>query len=276
MSTLADLVHNRESQILDDWMKLQLAAVHLHDESLPVDVLKDQSRRFLHEFIDALGREDGTEAQRWESVHALLKEIALARSQQGFSPSETATFVLSLKQPLFRLLIDVESPSALSTKVWQITEVIDRLGLFVTQIFIDKREDIIEQQHEELIEISTPVVELWDGIIAMPVIGTLDSSRAQVVMEALLEAIEQYEATVVIVDITGVPAVDTQTAQHLLRAVNAAQLMGASCFISGVRPQIAQTIVHLGLDLGGVRTKSSLAGAFEVALRERKRRIVPL
>ncbi|MEP6790563.1 MAG: STAS domain-containing protein, partial [Ramlibacter sp.] len=196
----------------------------------------------------------------------------------GFSSSETATFVFSLKQPLFSALriAYAEDPKALIESLWHVSTMLDMLGLVTIEAYQLGREQVIDRQHQELLDLSTPVIRLWDGIVAMPLIGTLDSERTQVVMESLLQAIVENEASIAIIDITGVPTVDTQVAQHLLKTVAAARLMGAECIISGIRPQIAQTIVHLGVELGDVTTKSSLADALRVALRKANLTIVKL
>jgi rsbT co-antagonist protein RsbR len=205
----------------------------------------------------------------WEPVRAMLAEVSRTRAQQGFSPTETATFVLSVKKPIFsRLRVRLGSDAeALAAELWGCTELIDELGLFTTEIFLKTREEIIRRQQEEMLELSTPVVKLWDGILALPIIGTLDSARTQIVMEAMLGAIVKTNSRVAIIDITGVPTVDTLVAQHLLKTVTAARLMGADCIISGVRPQIAQTIVHLGINLLEVTTKATLSDAFSLALQ---------
>jgi rsbT co-antagonist protein RsbR len=202
-------------------------------------------------------------------VHAreILAAFSAARATQGYSPSETATFVFSLKQPVFnRLRAEIADAASLAEAFWAGTLLIDRLGLFTTEAYQKTREEVISRQQRELLELSTPVVELWKDILALPLIGTLDSSRTQVVMESLLEKIVDSGASIAIIDITGVPTVDTLVAQHLMKTVAAARLMGADCIISGIRPQIAQTIVHLGVDLSQVTTKASLADAFLVAL----------
>src|SRR5215813_1206734 len=177
-----------------------------------------------------------------------------------------------MKQPLFTRLRNAHKSDAegLASDIWRTTLLLDKLGLFTTEIFQKSREEIIARQQSELLELSTPVVSLWEGVLAVPLIGTLDSERTQVVMENLLERIVQTGAGIAIIDITGVPTVDTLVAQHLLKTVSAARLMGAECIISGIRPQIAQTIVHLGVNLTDVITKSSLADAFAVALRRAK------
>lgn len=207
---------------------------------------------------------------QWGEVRDLLNEVSRSRSVQGFTPSETATFVLSLKKPLFDLLrreFD-RDPEGLAREIWLATELLDRLGLYTTEIYQRTREDVIRRQQQEMMELSTPVVKLWEGVLALPLIGTLDSERTQIVMESLLQRIVDTGAEVAILDITGVPTVDTLVAQHLIKTVTAARLMGADCIISGIRPQIAQTIVHLGVDLGTIVTKSTLADAFALAHQE--------
>jgi rsbT co-antagonist protein RsbR len=198
----------------------------------------------------------------------MLGEISRSRGAQGFSPSETAMFVFSMKRPLFDWTRKdlANDPAGLATATWSATELLDKLGLYTTEVYQKSREEVIRRQQQELLELSTPVVKLWDGVLALPMIGTLDSARTQVVMESLLQRIVETEAEIAIIDITGVPTVDTLTAQHLLKTVTAARLMGADCIISGIRPQIAQTIVHLGVDLTAVTTKATLADAFRRAL----------
>ncbi|MDQ8181103.1 STAS domain-containing protein [Pelagicoccus sp. SDUM812005] len=261
-----ELLSGDVSGVLSKWISLQR-----NDESsslsIPEDEVVSQSTDFFKLFVRAVasGKTDINDPA-WDETLTMLREVAIYRGQRGLKPAETATFVLSLKEALFEVLLEKGRSKNLLEDLWSVTVCVDKLGLFVMSIFIEKREDVIERQQEELLEVSTPVVELWDGVLALPVIGTLDSSRAQVVMEGLLDAIVQFEAKIAIIDITGVPAVDTQTAQHLLKTVTAAELMGAECYISGVRPQIAQTIVQLGLDLGGMQTKGSLMSAFQQSL----------
>jgi rsbT co-antagonist protein RsbR len=205
----------------------------------------------------------------------MLADLSQSRALQGFSPSETATFIFSLKQPLFNALHRDKSLSAdqIASKVWATTLLLDELGLFTLEVFQKSREEVIVRQQREIAELSTPVVKLWEGILALPLIGTLDSQRTQVVMENLLQTIVDDEAEIAIIDITGVPTVDTLTAQHLLKTVAAARLMGADCLISGIRPQIAQTMVHLGVELN-VISKATLADAFSLALRQTGRAVV--
>jgi rsbT co-antagonist protein RsbR len=205
----------------------------------------------------------------WQEVRDFLGSVSESRARQGFSPSETATFVFSLKEPIFvRLQRELGKDAlALGAELWALTVLLDKLGLYTTEVFQKGRENLIQRQQRNMLELSTPVVELWEGIVALPLIGTLDSERTQLVMEALLTRIVETGASIAIIDITGVPTVDTLVAQHLLKTVAAARLMGADCLISGIRPQIAQTIVHLGVELGDVTSKATLAGAFAVALQ---------
>jgi len=223
----------------------------------------------------ASGDPSRPQGPEWEELRQFLAGVSRSRAQQGFSPAETATFVFSLKEPLFaRLRRELgRDAQALADETWLATSMIDGLGLFTIEAFIKSRESIIERQQQELLELSTPVVQLWESILALPLIGTLDSERTQVVMQSLLERIVQTGAAIAIIDITGVPTVDTLVAQHLLKTVAAARLMGADCIISGIRPQIAQTIVHLGVDLSEVTTKASLADAFAIALRRTQARL---
>ena len=177
--------------------------------------------------------------------------------------------MFSLKEPLFtRMRKELrDDPEELFEDLWRATTLLDKLGLYTTEIYQQSREEVISRQQRELLELSTPVVELWDDIVALPLVGTLDSNRTQIVMETLLQRIVETGAAIAIIDITGVATVDTLVAQHLLKTVAAARLMGADCIISGIRPQIAQTIVHLGVNLGEVTTKATLADAFQIALK---------
>ena len=205
----------------------------------------------------------------WAPIRELLTDLSHSRARQGFTPSETATFVLSLKRPLFDTLqqrLGKSSPEGVAAGLWRITVLLDKLALLTTEFYQKSREEIIARQQREMLELSTPVVKLWDGILALPLIGTLDSERTQIVMESLLQQIVDTGASIAIIDITGVPTVDTLVAQHLLKTVAAGRLMGADCIISGIRPQIAATIVHLGVDLSAVITKASLGDAFALAL----------
>ena len=268
---IPEIVRHHEQGLLSDWLQHQLASVNARRDLVQEDELREQSRMFLVHLRDGLkqgGLVQEINGASWANMREHLSSLALTRARMGFSPSETATFVLSFKQPLYdRLRNELsDDPVALQEELWAATTLLDRLGLFTVEHYQRGREEIIRRQQDELTELSTPVVELWEGILALPVIGTLDSARTQTVMENLLEKIVQTGATHAILDITGVPTVDTLVAQHLLKTVAAARLMGAECIISGIRPQIAQTIVHLGVDLGDVITKSTLSDAFAIAL----------
>ncbi len=270
-SLLADIVTRHRDALLPEWLRNQLSAAGLRRDLIREDELTEQSRRFL-DVLRASLQADGTGADvtspAWAPMRELLSELSRSRARQGFSPAETATFVFSLKQTLFdRIRAEIgRDPDALADEVWRVTTLLDKLGLFTVEASQKGREEVILRQQQDMMELSTPVVELWEGILALPLIGTLDSARTQVVMENLLTRIVETGAAIAILDITGVPTVDTLVAQHLLKTVAAARLMGAECIISGIRPQIAQTIVHLGVDLQGVITKATLADAFEVAL----------
>jgi rsbT co-antagonist protein RsbR len=267
---LPEIIGRHQQDILTEWMRLQSETLTRRRDLISDEELKHQSTGFLQGLRSAAGIDLEIRGAAWEGVRGLLGEISVSRARQGFSPSETATFVFSLKQPLFaRLRAELAQDSrALADETWTATRLLDGLGLYTTEVYQKGREEIIVRQQQELLELSTPVVELWEGVLALPLIGTLDSNRTQVVMESLLQQIVDTKAGVAIIDITGVPTVDTLVAQHLLKTVAAARLMGADCIISGIRPQIAQTIVHLGVDLGDVVTKASLADALTVALRQ--------
>jgi rsbT co-antagonist protein RsbR len=268
---LAGTLQTHEGELLTEWMKEQLAATTRRADLINERDLREQSRQLLAGVRDAAAKGNLTDvmAPEWGAVRDLLEEVSKTRAQQGFNPSETATFVLSLKQPLFaRLRQGVRDAGELAAELWAATVLIDKLGLYTVEVFQKSRDEIIGRQQQELLELSTPVVQLWDGILALPLIGTLDSARTQVVMESLLQRIVETGAAIAVIDITGVPTVDTLVAQHLMKTVAAARLMGADCIISGIRPQIAQTIVHLGVDLGAVVTKATLADAFAWALQK--------
>jgi rsbT co-antagonist protein RsbR len=270
-SRIPDIVEKHEKEILREWVQLQLQAMTVRRDLMKEDELREQSRRFLRLFAASLQNGGGgmdVQSPGWAEMRELLADLSTSRARQGFSPSETAIFVMSLKQPLFTRLRQelVRDPEAYAAETWTGTVLLDKLGLYTTELYQKGREEVIARQQQDMMELSTPVVQLWEGIVALPLIGTLDSQRTQVVMENLLEKIVGTGAAIAIIDITGVPTVDTLVAQHLLKTVEAARLMGAECIISGIRPQIAQTIVHLGVDLGPVVTKATLADAFAVAL----------
>jgi rsbT co-antagonist protein RsbR len=265
---LGESLRIREQSILKDWLDAQLASPTLRLDLMKESELRDESREFLTLFSQALLGSSDLGDSAWKATKDFLAQIARSRALQGFSPSETATFIYSLKQPLFGVVRTLNKEGKdLFTDLWTVTQLLDDLGLYTIELHQKNREEIIHRQQEELLELSTPVVQLYENILALPLIGTLDSARTQIVMESLLERIVETGAMIAIIDITGVPTVDTLVAQHLLKTVAAARLMGADCIISGIRPQIAQTIVHLGVDLSDVITKATLADAFIVALQ---------
>ena len=266
-SRLAAIVRDHEPQILAEWIDLLAKAAPGKQERTEME---EQARSFVRLLVAAMGQ-DGSgqiDGPAFTRMREMLAGLSTSRARQGATPSETATFILSFKEPVFaRLREEYRSdPQGLVREMWAATLLIDKLGLFTTEAFQRTREDIIVRQQRELLDLSTPVVTLWDGVLGVPLIGTLDSDRTQVVMESLLQRIVDSGASIAIIDITGVPMVDTLVAQHLLKTVAAARLMGAECIISGIRPQIAQTIVHLGVDLGTVATKATLADALLLAL----------
>jgi rsbT co-antagonist protein RsbR len=268
-SRIPQLLDRHEKDLLTAWMERQLQSVAARRDLLDDKELREQSRQFLRLVREAATTSDDIHGAEWAAVRDLLGSISVSRARQGFTPSETATFVFSLKEPVFALLRQQlgSDAGAVAEETWNATVLLDRLGLYTTEIYQRGREEVISRQQQDMMELSTPVVQLWEGILGLPLIGTLDSARTQVVMENLLQRIVDTGARIAIIDITGVPTVDTLVAQHLLKTVAAARLMGADCIISGIRPQIAQTVVHLGLDLTTVITKSTLADAFAVALQ---------
>jgi rsbT co-antagonist protein RsbR len=273
-TTLPLLIQKNEREILQEWINEQEKNL---SQKIKTAELNQQCQDFLRAFTSAIQTANlkTTKGAGWEVVHTLLTNISRSRTLQGFSPSETAAFVFSIKPPLFGILRrEFESaPQRLFEELNTLTTVLDQLGLFTTEMYQKSREEVILRQQEEMLELSTPVVKLWDGILALPLIGTLDSSRTQVVMESLLQKIVETGSEVAIIDITGVPTVDTLVAQHLMKTVTAARLMGAECIISGIRPQIAATIVHLGVDLLNITTKATLADAFVLGLAKSGRTV---
>ena len=276
MNELAEIISQNEDKIRTEWIKEMAGSVQRPDLISKTE-LEEQCRALLSSVIAGIRSNGPTEisGSGWNAARELLQEISASRARQGFSPIDVATFVLSLKKPVFLAVRRqfAENQDKLFEAVWTVTEMLDRLALITTESFMSAREELISRQQQELLELSTPVVKLWDGILALPIIGTLDSARTQVVMENLLQAVVSTNSKYAIIDITGVPTVDTLVAQHLLKTITAARLMGAECIISGVRPQIAQTIVHLGINLEDVVTKAKLADAFALAL-QRSGRVV--
>ncbi|MFR0717341.1 STAS domain-containing protein [Enterobacterales bacterium BD_CKDN230030183-1A_HGKHYDSX7] len=263
-----DSIKHNQSQLLAQWT----AALEANGatRNIKEQTVLQETRDFLQLFVDALqvGGESDIGSAGWEDVRRFLEKLSASRAQLGHDSHQTAYFIFALKGPLFSLLQTQlsDEPARLAEQLWEISGLLDNLGMHTIRTYQKTREAVIKRQQEELLELSTPVVKLWDGVLALPLIGTLDSQRSQTVMESLLQRIVDTGSEIAIIDITGVPTVDTLVAQHLLKTVTAIRLMGADCIISGVRPQIAQTIVHLGLDLGNLTTKANLADALRLAL----------
>ncbi|GAA3953029.1 STAS domain-containing protein [Allohahella marinimesophila] len=267
---LADIVSDNKDQLLDVWLAGLFSKLMRRDKAGDAEV-RQKAAQFLPLLADTLKKSETLNIQspEWGDLRQLLEEISQSRVRQGFTPIETASFIFSLKEPLFDHLRKAlgDDSKQLADSIAVTSTLFDDLGLFTVEVYQKAREQVILRQQQELLELSTPVVQLWDGILALPLIGTLDSARTQVVMESLLEKIVETGSEIAIIDITGVPTVDTLVAQHLLKTIAAARLMGADCIISGIRPQIAQTIVHLGVNLEDVITKSTLADAFIIAMK---------
>lgn len=273
---LPEIVRKDEDAVLEQWLLLQKGAGQGGSGRISDGELRTQSREFLSAFAEGLaGGSLDIDSPAYGRVRQVLGEVSRSRALQGFSPSDTARFVFSLKQPLFERVsaFHGQDQAGAAADTWALSEVLDRLGLYTMEVYQKSREEVILRQQEEIAELSTPVVKLWEGVLALPLIGTLDSARTQVVMENLLQSIVDTGSAIAIIDITGVPTVDTLVAQHLLKTISAARLMGADCVISGIRPQIAQTMVHLGVELNVV-SKASLADAFALALRRTGRKVV--
>ena len=260
----------KRTRIQTEWLRSLTESVATSSGSISQEQLAKQTETFL-QLLGTAVRSGSTDVDSadFKSLREFLEGVSRSRAEQGFTAPETATFIFSFKQPLFAQLRadNGDDAEGLARDIWSSTQLLDALGLHTVKAFQMTREAIIQRQQEEMLELSTPVVKLWDGVLALPMIGTLDSARTQVVMESLLNRIVETGSQIAILDITGVPTVDTLVAQHLLKTVTALRLMGAECIVSGVRPQIAQTIVHLGVDLQGVTTKATLADALAQALK---------
>ncbi len=268
---LLSVLQQQRAPLLDGWVREQLSSDALRADLLGEGELRTESTHFLDLFTTALanGPVGQIRAPHFGPVLQFLAGLSASRGRQGFSPTEVATFVFSLKQPLFDALRTAYGADAvgLLDESWTTTQMLDKLGLYTTETYQQTREEIIRRQQEEMMELSTPVVRLWEGVLALPLIGTLDSARTSVVMETLLQTMVETGSEIAIIDITGVPTVDTLVAQHLLKTVAAARLMGVECIISGIRPQIAQTMVHLQIDLSAVITRATMAEALQVGFK---------
>jgi len=276
-TSISKTLLNQRKEILQEWIRQQLSSQNLRSDLISESELRTESDRFLNALSEAVqsGNLSDIQSPEYKPLLEMLEGFSRSRSVQGFTPSETANFVFSFKQPLFSALRKSGGgePAELVENMLATDLLLDKLGLYTTEVYQLSRETVIRRQQEEMLELSTPVVQLWEGIVALPLIGTLDSARTSIVMETLLQTIVDTRSELAIIDITGVPTVDTLVAQHLLKTVAAARLMGADCIISGIRPQIAQTMVHLQIDLSAVTTKATMAEALRFALRRSGRSV---
>jgi rsbT co-antagonist protein RsbR len=261
-------LQKRKKEVLEQWMKNQL-----EDEGLRSNLISDEDQQqtsdeLLNLLLDALNDAsiEDVHAREFEKVLDILSGISISRAKQGFSPRETGVYIFGLKEAILTTLQkDIKDPTQLYSESLKISKLLDNFAISSFETFIKGREEVILRQTDEISEISTPVIHVWDGVLAMPIIGTLDSARTQIVMENLLQEIVETGSSIAILDISGVPAVDSLVAQHLIKTVSATRLMGAECIISGIRPEIAQTVVHLGIDLSTIITKATLASALKTA-----------
>ena len=264
------MLQKKKKQILETWMKFQLQDAALRDDLITNEDLRTQSDELLSAILTGISKDNYTDptTSEFDQIRDILSGISISRARQGFSPRETGAFVFSLKEALVKHMQDEYTDTKeLYNETLKINRLIDHLGIVTFETYIKGREEVILRQTDEITEISTPVIRVWDGVVALPIIGTLDSARTQVVMENLLNEIVASGSSIAILDISGVPAVDSLVAQHLIKTVSATRLMGAECIISGIRPEIAQTIVHLGIDLSNIVTKSTLASALQYSFQ---------
>ncbi|MCX6216313.1 STAS domain-containing protein [Spirosoma sp.] len=273
-NTITELLKKNKTQLLDRWIHVQLTSQTLRDDLMSDDELRAQSEELVNALAKVITEENSNQPDSadFDEVFEILSTISMSRARQGFSPRETGTYINSLREAIINLLQEqlLESPAQLFAESQKLTRLLDHFSVITFETFIKGREEVIFRQTEEISDISTPVIQIWDGILALPIIGTLDSSRTQVVMENLLQKIVDTGSSIAILDISGVPAVDSLVAQHLIKTVSATRLMGADCIISGIRPEIAQTVVHLGIDLSNIITKASLASALKHAFSLQK------
>lgn len=258
------ILKDKKDAILELWINKQKA----EDSYFNVDEQQQDSEELVAAFLDVLDDSniENVNSRAFDKVHEILMGISVSRAKRGFTPRETGVYLFSFKESLLEIMAEeVTDPTILYTDSLKISKIIDNMAILTFEGFIKGREDVIARQTDEITEISTPVIRVWDGVVALPIIGTLDSSRTQVIMENLLQQIVETGSTIAILDISGVPAVDTLVAQHLIKTVSATRLLGAECIISGIRPEIAQIVVHLGIDLSNVITKSTLANALQTA-----------
>ena len=268
------LLQKKRKNIIELWITNQLSEAGLREDLISNEEIRQQSEELVDSFVSNLNPEniDDVNSADFDGVIEILSGISITRARQGFTPRETGAFIFGLKEALLQLLQQEikDNKEVLYQSTLQINRLLDSFSIATFETFIKGREEVILRQTDEITEISTPVIRVWDGILALPIIGTLDSARTQVVMENLLQEIVETGSSIAILDISGVPAVDSLVAQHLIKTVSATRLMGAECIISGIRPEIAQTIVHLGIDLSNIITKATLASALKFSFQSLK------
>jgi len=275
---ITKIFKKKKASILERWMQNQLAHVGLREDLISNDDLRADSSELIATLLDTLNEEslDDPNSSDLDPVIELLNSLSFSRARQGFSPRETGLFITGLKEVLIGVLQEeINDQKELADLSLKIHRLLDNFSIVTFEAYIKGREEVILRQTDEIAEISTPVIRVWEGILALPIIGTLDSARTQVIMETLLTEIVESGSSVAILDISGVPTVDSLVAQHLLKTVSATRLMGAECIISGIRPEIAQTIVHLGIDLSAIITKSTLASALQHAFKSLRLEVRP-
>jgi rsbT co-antagonist protein RsbR len=272
IKSVQDLLRAKEKELLEAWMKAQLANLTLREDLKSKSELRKESIEFLRQFVKAVstGNLDDIEAPEYEKIIVLLKEVSRGRAELGFTPSETATYIFSLKDSILDFLLKefVGEARQLNDEVIRISKLLDKLGLITFEEYAYGRENLIKEQQKSILELSSPIVKLWDNILAVPIIGILDSRRTQAIMENLLNLIVQTESKIAIIDITGVAVMDTLVTTHLLKTVSAVKLLGAEAMVTGIRPEVAQTIVHLGIDLNEVETRSTMADGLKLAFEK--------
>lgn len=272
------IIAERRDEIIDLWISERLKSEEFRDELISKRELRRQSQQIIDMLARSIRESGGAdfEGPAFDEMRAFLNEISHQRAVKGYTPQENATYILSLRNAVIPVMAgefagDLE---ALVREMNYFTRLLDKMGLVMVENFIRAREEIIRQQRADMLELSTPVIKVWDKILSLPIIGTLDSRRAQMMMEALLQKIVETGSTVAILDITGVRTMDTLVANHLIKTVTAARLMGARCILTGVSPAIAQTMVQLGIDLTQITTRSQMADGIRLALEMIGRAVV--